>query len=74
MFSTGAPFSDNKNSPNFIEILFLSTLSPDLPIPIATLPQLGSSPAIAVLTNGEHATESAIFLALKIDFAFCFNC
>ena len=27
------------------------------------LPQFGSSPAIAVLTNGEFATEKAIFFA-----------
>ena len=33
------------------------------------LPQLGSSPAIAVLISGEFATEKAIFFALVIDFA-----
>ena len=31
-----------------------------LPIAMITLPQLGSSPAIAVFTNGELAIEKAI--------------
>ena len=70
IFSTRAPFSANKKSPNFIEILFLSTFSPDLPIHIITLPQLGSSPATAVFTSGEQATEKAIFFALVTDLAF----
>ena len=54
-------------------ILFLSflisTISPDFPIPIKILPQLGSSPAIAVFTKGEFAIEKAIFFALPNDFA-----
>ena len=33
------------------------------------LPQLGSSPATAVLNKGEFAIEKAIFLALAKDFA-----
>ena len=36
---------------------------------MAILPQLGSSPAIAVLTKGELAIEKAIFFALPNDFA-----
>ena len=35
----------------------------DLPIAIIILPQLGSSPATAVLTKDELAIEKAIFLA-----------
>ena len=38
-------------------------------MPIAILPQLGSSPAIAVFTSGELAMEKAIFLALPKDLA-----
>ena len=34
-----------------------------MPIAIITLPQFGSSPAIAVFTSGELATENAIFFA-----------
>ena len=37
---------------------------------MAILPQLGSSPAIAVLKRGEFAIENAIFFALPKDFAF----
>ena len=36
---------------------------PDLPMAIITLPQFGSSPAIAVLTRFEFAIEKAIFFA-----------
>ena len=35
----------------------------DFPIAITILPQFGSSPAIAVFTKGELATEKPIFLA-----------
>ena len=38
-------------------------------MPIAILPQLGSSPATAVFTKGELAIEKAIFFALPNDFA-----
>ena len=38
-------------------------------MPIIILPQLGSSPATAVLTKGEFAIEKAIFFALPKDFA-----
>ena len=38
-------------------------------MPIAILPQLGSSPATAVFTKGEFAIEKAIFFALLKDFA-----
>ena len=39
------------------------TVAPFFPIAIAILPQLGSCPKIAVLTNGELAIEKHIFLA-----------
>ena len=50
-------------SPNFIDNFSKSIGTPDFPIAIIILPQLGSSPAIAVLTNGEFAIEKAIFFA-----------
>ena len=40
-----------------------SIFIPDFPIAIITLPQFGSSPAIAVLTRFEFAIEKAIFFA-----------
>ena len=52
-----------------MEILFLSIFSPDT-YAHYYFPQLGSSPAIAVLTSGELATEKNIFFALDTDFAF----
>ena len=39
-------------------------------MPITILPQLGSSPATAVFTNGELAIEKAISFALPNDLAF----
>ena len=47
---------------------------PDLPIAIIILPQLGSSPAIAVLTSDELAIEKAIFFASFSDLQFCTLC
>ena len=47
----------------------MSIISPDFPIPITILPQLGSSPATAVFTKGEFAIEKAIFFALLNDLA-----
>ena len=49
--------------PNLINNLFKLTLGPAFPIAIITLPQFGSSPATAVFTKGEFATEKAIFFA-----------
>ena len=50
-------------SPNFIDNLFILMSTPDFPIAIITRPQFGSSPAIAVLTNGEFAIEKPITFA-----------
>ena len=44
-------------SPNQIESRSRSAASPDLPTAMTTRPQLGSSPAMAVLTSGELAME-----------------
>src|SRR6056300_1010012 len=49
--------------PNSIARLFILSVVCALPIAIITLPQLGSSPAIAVFTSGELAIEKAIFFA-----------
>src|SRR6056300_391292 len=49
---------------------FKFILDPALPIAIIILPQLGSSPAIAVLTNGELAIERAICFASISDLHF----
>jgi len=49
--------------PKLIDSFFKFILTPDLPMAIIILPQLGSSPAIAVLTRGELAIEKAIFFA-----------
>ena len=57
------PFCTITNSPNFNESLSKLIATPALPTAIITLPQLGSSPAIAVLTNEELAIENAIFFA-----------
>ena len=51
---------------NFLISIFISVF----PTAIATLPQLGSSPAIAVLTKGELEIEKQIFLH---HLRFCFN-
>src|SRR6478735_9122134 len=48
---------------NEIEILSRLAGSPALPIAITTRPQLASSPAIAVFTSGEFATDIAILRA-----------
>ena len=50
-------------SPNLIDNFFKLISASDLPIAITILPQLGSSPAIAVFTKGEFAIENAIFFA-----------
>src|SRR4030081_3809778 len=53
------------------EIASLSRLagSPALPTAITTRPQLASSPAIAVFTSGEFATDIAILRADAFDVA-----
>src|SRR5260370_910347 len=55
--------------PNQIESRSRSARSPALPTAITTRPQLASSPAIAVLTSGELAIESAILRAEDFDTA-----
>ena len=50
-----------------IDSFFMSILALVYPIAIAILPQLGSSPAKAVLTKGELAMEKHIFLASSSD-------
>ena len=50
-------------SPNLIDSLSKLTDTLDLPIAITILPQLGSSPLIAVFTKGEFAIENPIFFA-----------
>ena len=59
------------NGENFVssDALSLSIFSPDFPIPITILPQLGSEPATAVLTKGELAIEKQIFFAFAIFFS-----
>ena len=57
----GIPFSFNLNCFPFCVPAGIFTLA--FPIAIIILPQLGSSPAIAVLTNGEFAIEKQIFFA-----------
>ena len=49
--------------------MFCTTWLSALPIAIITLPQLASSPAIAVLTNGELAIEKLTSLACLYVFA-----
>ena len=44
-----------------------SARSPDLPTAMTMRPQLASSPAIAVLTSGELATDSPILRAAPLD-------
>ena len=53
-------------SPNQIDSLSRSAGSPALPTAITTRPQLASSPAIAVLTSGELAIDSAMRRAERL--------
>ena len=57
------PFSIIFIGPSLIDNLFILISTSALPIAIIILPQLGSLPAIAVLTKGELAIEKAIFFA-----------
>ena len=57
------PFSIILYEPKFKNNLFNFKLTFDFPIAITTLPQFGSSPAIAVFTKGEFAIEKEIFFA-----------
>src|SRR6202041_733709 len=52
---------------NEIESLSRSAGSPALPTAITTRPQLASSPAIAVFTSGEFATDIAILRPDDLD-------
>ena len=54
---------DMIESGDYIDNFSCLTVTPLFPIAIAILPQLGSSPNIAVLTNGELAIENDIFFA-----------
>src|SRR5262249_57494880 len=55
--------------PNQIESRSRSARSPALPTAITTRPQFASSPAMAVLTSGELAIDSAILRADDFDTA-----
>src|SRR5262245_65625786 len=55
--------------PNQIESRSRSARSPALPTAITTRPQFASSPAMAVLTSGELAIDSAILRADAFDTA-----
>ena len=75
MFQKFSIFCNHK-IPILIFSFFDPQFLPIFPIPIAILPQLGSSPAIAVFINGELAIEKAIFFALLrfcINYIYCYN-
>ena len=60
---TATPFLATSTPPIRMANLSRSALAPDLPTAITIRPQLASSPAIAVFTNGELATDKAICFA-----------
>ena len=63
------PGAATRMSPNQIDSRSRSAGSPALPTAMTTRPQLASSPAIAVLTSGELAIDSAMRLAERADLA-----